>query len=104
VGSGVGAGSVGKFRFQKSEVSSVPDTPPSFLHPLPDGSSIITVAEDQPINSVVTSLSASDEEGDSVTFFLIGHYENQFHIDGSDVVLNATLDFEVEPSIRLTVV
>ncbi|XP_076445655.1 protocadherin-9-like [Babylonia areolata] len=80
------------------------DTPPTFITPQPDGSTVVTLPEDSPISSSVLSLSATDDEGDVVTFYLIGSQPSLLSVQGSDVTLEGNLDFETEYSFLITVI
>ncbi|KAL8568821.1 hypothetical protein ACOMHN_035584 [Nucella lapillus] len=80
------------------------DTPPTFLGPKPDGSTVVTLPEDSPISSSLLSLSAEDKEGDVVTFYLIDGQSSMWSIQGADIILAKKLDFEEESSFRVSVV
>ena len=81
-----------------------PDTPPSFISPAPDGSTAISVPEDQPVNSTVIVISAQDEEADVVTFYLTGQHSDTFLVNGSDVILKEKLDFETKQGFQVILV
>ena len=57
---------------------------------------MVTVQEDTPISTTLTTLSAQDEEADAVSFYLIGQHTDVFSLQGADVILQDSLDFETE--------
>jgi Ca2+-binding RTX toxin-like protein len=63
-----------------------------------------SIAENSANNTVVGALSAIDPDaGDSATFTLLDNAGNRFAIDGNNLVVNGTLDFETFTSHLVTV-
>jgi Ca2+-binding RTX toxin-like protein len=54
------------------------------------------IAEDTLVNTVVMSLSATDADGDAVTYSLFSDVGGTFRIDGNSLVLVKALDYETQ--------
>ncbi len=62
------------------------------------------VAEDAAIGTVVAQLSATDADGDALTYSLEDDADGLFAIEGDTIVVNGTLDFETAAEHMVTVV
>ncbi|KAK7486552.1 hypothetical protein BaRGS_00022218, partial [Batillaria attramentaria] len=80
------------------------DTPPYFTVPNPDSSTALEIPENQPIGSTLITLEAQDDEGDSVTFAVVGQHGGTLECQGADVILREKLNYETERLLLVVII
>ena len=79
------------------------DNPPLITFPSPFANSSVEIQEDIAIGQEVATLNATDPEGDTLTFTVLGDYSDVFFCDGTSLKTNQSLDYETKRSYYLTI-
>jgi hypothetical protein len=62
-----------------------------------------SVAENTLVNTIVANLSAHDADGDALTYSLVSDAGGVFRLDGTDLLLAKTLDYETTQQYTVTI-
>ena len=91
------------YHFHASFLFSLPAAAPVFTNVATDGSTSATVLENAVVEDVIMTLTATDEDGDTLTYSLVT-VSAEFKVVGQELrVKAATLDYETTQSYVLTV-